>query len=148
VLVVLAHVLAAFWYVTGYVGTNLCTEMARRSTSDDDCRSALLISGRLDRWANRTGGTAVGITGLLLIVVYGRSIMTPWILASTLLFGGVILAGIFLWERFGGGVEDAAEAGDWAAVRRTLNTPRAIAYGRVENLAVLAIVVLMVLGPR
>jgi uncharacterized membrane protein len=110
-LVLLAHVFSAFWYVTGYVGTNLCTEMARRSTSDDECRSAVFVSGRLDRWANRTGGTAVGLTGLLLLVVSGAPLTTPWILISIVLFAGVILAGIFLWERFGGGVEAAAAAG-------------------------------------
>jgi hypothetical protein len=144
--VVLAHVLAAFWYMAGYVATNLCTEMARRSTSDDECRSAILVSGRLDRWANRTGGTAVGLTGLLLVVVTGRAVTTPWILASIILFAAVVFAGIFFWERFGAGVEEAAAAGDWPGVRRALNERRAVVYGRVENLAVLAIVVLMVVG--
>jgi uncharacterized membrane protein len=146
-LVVLAHVLAAFWYVAGYVGTNLCTEMARRSTSDDECRFAILISGRFDRWANRTGGTAVGLTGLLALIVFGLSLTTPWILASIVLFAAVVFGGIFLWERFRGGVEAAAAAGDWAAVRRELNAPRAIAYARLENVAVLAIVGLMVTRP-
>ena len=147
-LVLLAHVLSAFWYVTGYVGTNLCTEMARRSTSDDECQSAILVSGRLDRWANRTGGTAVGLTGLLLLAVSGRALTTPWILASVVLFAAVVLSGIFFWHRFGGRVEAASAAIDWGGVRRALNEPRVIAYGRLENLAVLAIIVLMVLGPR
>jgi uncharacterized membrane protein len=146
-LVLVAHVLSAFWYVTGYVGTNLCTEMARRSTSDDDCRSAIFVSGRLDRWANRSGGTAVGLTGLLLLALSGRALTTPWILASVVLFAAVVLSGIVLWERFGGSVEAASAAGDWAGVRRALNEPRVVAYGRLENLAVLAIIVLMVLGP-
>jgi hypothetical protein len=146
-IVVLAHVLAAFWYVAGYVGTNLCTEIARRSTTDDDCRSAILISGRLDRLANRTGGTAVGLTGLLALVVFGYSLTTPWILASIALFAAVVLSGIFLWERFGGGVEEAAAAGDWDGVRRALNRPRAVAYGRLENVAVVVIIALMVLRP-
>jgi len=148
IVVVLAHVLAAFWYIAGYVGTNLCTEIARRSTSDEECRSALFVSGRLDRWANRRGGTAVGLTGLLLVIVSGRTFTTPWILASTILFAGVVFAGIFVWHRFGAGVEEAVAANDWEGVRRALNAPRTIAYGRIENLAVLAIVVLMVLGPE
>ena len=63
--VILAHVLSAFWWIAGYVGTNVCTEMARRSTTDEDCRAALRVSDRLDVLANRTGGTAVGVTGLL-----------------------------------------------------------------------------------
>jgi uncharacterized membrane protein len=144
---VLAHVLAAFWFVAGYVGTNLCTEMARRSATDDDCRAAILVSGRLDRWANRTGGTFVGITGLLLPVLYGPGLTTPWVLISIVLFAMVVLGGALFWERFGANVESASAAGDWSGVRNALNAPRIVAYGRLENLAVVAIIVLMVLQP-
>ena len=146
-LLVLAHVLAAFWFVAGYVGTNLCTEMARRSTTDDDCRSAVLVSGRLDRWANRTGGTLVGITGILVLVLYGPGLTAPWVLISIVLFAAVVFGGIFFWERFGADVESASAAGDWTGVRNALNAPRIVAYGRLENLAVVAIIVLMVLQP-
>ena len=146
-IVVLAHVLAAFWFVAGYVGTNLCTEMARRSTTDDDCRSAILVSGRLDRWANRTGGTAVGLTGLLLLVVYGHALTTPWVFASIVLFALVVFGGIFFWGRFGGQVAAAAKAGDWPGVRRALSAPRILVYSRAENVVVVVIIGLMVLRP-
>ena len=144
---VLAHVLAAFWFVAGYVGTNLCTEMARRSTTDDDCRSAVLVSGRLDRWANRTGGTLVGITGLLLPLLYGPGLTTPWVLTSIALFAVVVFGGALFWERFGAEVESASAAGDWTRVRNAVNQPRIIVYGRLENVAVVVIIVLMVLQP-
>jgi Predicted integral membrane protein (DUF2269) len=147
-LVLLAHVLAAFWWIAGYVGTNVCTELARRSTTDEECRSAILVSGQVDRLANRTGGTAVGLTGLLALVVFGYGLTTPWVLASIVLFAVVVFGGIALWGRFGGGVDAASSAGDWAGVRLALNEPRVIAYGRLENLAVLTIIGLMVLGPR
>src|SRR5262245_16331656 len=130
-LALLAHVLAAFWFAAGYVGTNLCTEMARRSTSDDDCRAAVLVSGRLGRWANRTGGTAVALTGLALIPIFGHPLTTSWVVISIVLFAVVVFGGIFFWERFGGAVEAASAAGDWAGVRRALNEPRIIAYGRL-----------------
>jgi hypothetical protein len=146
-IVVLAHVLAAFWYVTGYVGTNLCTELARRSTSDDDCRAALMVSDRFDVWANRTGGTAVGLTGLIALVVFGYSLTTPWILASIVLFAGVVLFGIFFWGRVAAGVGEAATVQDWTGVRRELSTPRVFITGRIENLVVLVIITLMVLRP-
>jgi uncharacterized membrane protein len=146
-IVVVAHVLAAFWWFAGYAGTNICTELARRTTSDDDCRSAILISGRLDRLANRTGGTAAGLTGLLAVFVFGYTLTTLWVLASIVLFAFVVFGGALFWERFGAGVEAASAAGDWAGVRRSLNDPRIIAYGRIENLAVLAIILLMVLRP-
>jgi uncharacterized membrane protein len=146
-IVVLAHVLAAFWYVTGYVGTNLCTEMARRSTTDDECRAALMVSDRLDLWANRPGGTAVGLTGLLALWVFGYTLTSPWILASIVLFAGVVIFGIFFWERVAADVGIAARAMDWAGVRRELSTPRVFVTGRIENLVVLIIITLMVVRP-
>ena len=146
-IVVLAHVLAAFWWFAGYVGTNVCTELARRSTSDEDCRVALAISDRIDVLANRTGGTAAGLTGLLAMVVFGYPITTPWVLAAIVLFAFVVFGGIFFWGRFGGQVGEAAKAGDWSGVRRALSEPRIQAYGRIENLAAVAIIALMVLRP-
>jgi uncharacterized membrane protein len=146
-IVVLAHVLAAFWWFAGYVGTNVCTELARRSTSDEDCRVALAISDRIDVLANRTGGTAAGLTGLLAMVVFGYPITTPWVLAAIVLFAFVVFGGIFFWGRFGGQVGKAAEAGDWPGVRRALSEPRIQVYGRLENVAAVAIIGLMVLKP-
>jgi uncharacterized membrane protein len=146
-LVILAHVLSSFWYAAGYLGTNLCTEIARRSTTDDDCRAALLVSNRIDVLANRTGGTAVGLTGLVAVWVSGYSLATPWVLASFVLFAGIVIFGIFFWERVAAGVDAAARAGDWAAVRHELSAPRVFLTGRVENLVFLAIVTLMVLRP-
>ena len=146
-IVVLAHVLAAFWWFAGYAGTNLCTEMARLSTTDDDCRAALHLSNRLDVLANRTGGMAVGLTGILSLLVFGYSLTTFWVWASTILFAGVIFGGIFFWGRFGGQVNAAADAADWAAVRRALSEPRIQVFSRAENVVVLVIIVLMVLRP-
>jgi uncharacterized membrane protein len=145
--VVLAHVLAAFWWFAGYVGTNVCTEIARRSTSDDECRIALQLSNRFDVLANRTGGMAVGLTGILALIVFGYGLTTPWVAASIILFAVVVFGGIFFWGRFGGQVDAAATAGDWTGVRRALSAPRIQVFSRVENLLVLAIIVLMVLRP-
>ena len=145
--VILAHVLSAFWWIAGYVGTNVCTEMARRSTTDEDCRAALRVSDRLDVLANRTGGTAVGLTGLLALFLSVYSLTTPWVLASIVLFAIVVFGGIFYWSRFGTNVGEAASAGDWPGVRRALSEPRIVVYGRLENVAVVAIIALMVLRP-
>jgi hypothetical protein len=146
-IVILAHVLAAFWWFAGYFGTNVCTEIARRSTSDDELRAALSISDRLDIVGNRYGGTAVGLTGLLALFVFGYSLTTPWAFASILLFAFVVVGGISFWARFGGQVAAAAKAGDWPAVRAALNAPRILVYSRIENLVVVAIIGLMVLRP-
>src|SRR5262245_24728074 len=146
-IVVLAHVLAAFWWIAGYVATTICTESARRSATDDECRGALRISDRLDVLANRTGGTAVGLTGILALVVFGYALTTPWVLASIVLFALVVFGGIFYWGRFGQAVGQAAAAGDWPGVRHALNEPRIVVYARLENVAVVVIIALMVLRP-
>ena len=144
---VLVHVLAAFWFVAGYVATNVCTEIARRSASDEECRAALALSGRFDRWLNAPGGSAVAISGLLTLWVYGLPLTTPWVLASAILLVGVIGLGIGYWRRFGQAVGSAVSASDWPGVRRLLNEPRVVLVSRLENVAVLAILVLMILRP-
>jgi uncharacterized membrane protein len=146
-LAVLAHVLAAFWFVAGYVGTNLCTELARRARSDEERRSALLISGRLDRWLNAPGGTAVALSGIVTLWVFGYALTTLWVVLSAALMAGVVGLGIFYWSRLGRHLESAVQADDWAGVRRLLTEPRIVLLSRAENAAVLAIVVLMVLRP-
>jgi len=145
--VVLAHVLAAFGFVAGYVGTNLCTELARRTRSDQDRRAALLLSGRFDRWLNAPGGAAVSLSGIVALWVFGYSLTTLWIVLTVLLMAGVISLGIFYWSRFGGRVEAAVAADDWPGVRRLLTQPRVVLLSRVENASVLTVIVLMVLRP-
>ena len=146
-LVLLAHVVAAFWWIAGYVGTNVCTEIARRSTSDEECRSALLVSNRFDRALNQVGGTLAGLTGLVALAVFGYSLTTPWVAVSIILFAAVVVGGIVFWGRFGRGVDAAVAAGEWETVRRELRQRRVVGVSRLENVAVLAIVALMVLRP-
>jgi hypothetical protein len=63
------------------------------------------------------------------------------------LFAGIVLLGIFYWGRFGRRVDSAVTASDWATVRRLLVEPRIVLLSRLENVTILAIVVLMVLRP-
>ena len=60
-----AHVLAAFWFVAGYVGTNALTEIARRAATHEARVAALALSDQFDRWLYQRGGTAVLLTGAL-----------------------------------------------------------------------------------
>ena len=145
--VLLVHVLAAFWWIAGYVGTNVCTELARRAGSEAEGRAALLMSSRLDRILNAPGGTFVGLTGLAALVAYGYSPLTPWIAASILLMVSVVGLGITYWRRFGGRVEAALAASDWSVTRSLLTEPRSVVVSRVENVAVASIIGLMVLRP-
>jgi len=41
---------AAFPYGASHVGTMLRTELAHRTHSDQECRSAIVIFGRFDHW--------------------------------------------------------------------------------------------------
>jgi uncharacterized membrane protein len=146
-LAVLIHVLAAFGYVAGYVGTNLCTELARRATTDDECRTALFFSNRFDRWLNAPGGMVTSLSGLVAVWVFGYAFTTPWVAVAIALFAGIVLLGVFFWRRFGRRVDSAMTAGDWAGVRELLTEPRIVAVSRLENAVLLAILVLMVLRP-
>ena len=77
VLATVAHVLAAFWFVAGHVGTNALTEIARRATTREARVAALALSDQFDRWLYQRGGTAVLVTGVLSWFVFGYALTTP-----------------------------------------------------------------------
>ena len=63
-IVVLLHVIAAFAYVTGYVSTNVLTELARRTNDPAFRREALRFSTHFDQLLIIRGGVLVAITGI------------------------------------------------------------------------------------
>jgi hypothetical protein len=146
-LALLAHVLAAFWFVAGYIGTNLLTEIARRAATHEARMAALALSDQFDRLLYQRGGTAVLLTGVVSWWVFDYPFLTPWILASIALIVGIALATILYWRDYGLRVNAAIAAGDEAATRMILTDPRAVILSRVENLAVLSIILLMLLRP-
>jgi len=143
-----AHVLAAFWFVAGYVGTNLLTEIARRATTHDRRIAALALSDQFDRWLYQRGGTAVLVTGALAWWVFGYPLTTPWILASLVLIVAIALLTGFYWRSYGQRVNAAIASGDVAATRDILVDPRAVLLSRLENAAVVAIILLMIIRPE
>jgi uncharacterized membrane protein len=145
-LVLLAHILAAFVYGAGYVGTNLLTEFARRTDDSDLRRYGLLFSGVLDR-LNVAGGGLVAITGAIAIFVFGYSVLTPWLLAAIVLYVVIVATGIFFWGRVGREIERALKAGDHGQVGELLLSPRNIAVSRIENVLFVTLIALMVLRP-
>jgi uncharacterized membrane protein len=146
-LALLAHVIAAFMFMAGYVGTNLLTEIARRAATPGDRRSAIALSNRFDRTLLMPGGNAVLVTGLIALWVFGYSIATPWIVASTLLFLALPALGALYWARLGRQVDEALARDDDDTAATLLRNPRAVAISRFENIVVLTIVALMVLRP-
>jgi uncharacterized membrane protein len=146
-LAVFAHIIAAFWFVAGYVGTNLCTEVARRATSAAEQDVALAFSGRFDRWLNAPGGTMVSLTGIIALLVFGYPLTAAWVVLSVALMAGVVLVGIFYWGRVGRRIEASVKSGDRADVDRLLRLRRNVLLSRIENLVVLAVIALMVFRP-
>ena len=139
--------LAAFAYGAGYVATNVLTELARRSDDPVIRRQALQFSGVFDRRFNITGGTLAGITGLVATFVLGYPLLTPWILASIVIYVVIVATGILFWGRVGREIESATTAGDDARVNALLRSPRNVAVSRAENVLFLTLIALMVLRP-
>jgi hypothetical protein len=143
----LGHLLAVLVFVAGYVGTNVLTEIARRAGSLEERRAALALSGRFDIWLYRRGGTAVIVSGPIVLWAFGYSITAPWVLASTALFLLFPALGGLYWAPIGKRVDEAIMRGDDAAAASLLTAPRSIAVSRLENLALVVIIVLMVFRP-
>jgi uncharacterized membrane protein len=145
--VLLLHVLAAMAFVSGYVGTNVMTEVARRARTMDERRAALSASGVFDRMLNQRGGTAVIVTAPIVVWAYGYPVTTPWLVISTVMFLAIPTLGGLFWARFGRRLDDALANGDDEKAAMLLNAPRTVLVARLENLLVLAIIALMVLRP-
>jgi hypothetical protein len=143
----LLHVFAAMAFVSGYVGTNVMTEVARRARTIDERRAALSASGVFDRMLNQRGGTAVIVTAPIVVWAYGYPVTTPWLVASTVMFLTIPILGGLYWARVGRRLDDALARGDDEQAVTLLNHPRTVLVSRLENLLVLAIIALMVLRP-
>ena len=144
--VLLLHVLAAFVYGAGYVGTNVLTEQARRTDDSEARRYALRFSGVLDR-LNVFGGSLAGITGILAVFLLGHSLVAPWVLAAIALYVLIVGTGILFWGHIGREIERAIGSGDETTAIALLRSSRNIAVSRVENILFVALVSLMVLRP-
>jgi uncharacterized membrane protein len=143
----LLHVLAAMAFVSGYVGTNVMTEVARRAGTIDERRAALSASGMFDRMLNQRGGTAVIATAPIIVWAYGYPLTTPWLIVSTVMFLAIPTIGGLFWARVGRRLDEALARGDDEQAAMLLNDPRTVLVSRLENLLVLAIIALMVLRP-
>ena len=143
----LVHVLAAMAFVSGYVGTNVMTEVARRARTMDERRAALSASGMFDRMLNQRGGTALIVTAPIVVWAYGYPVTTPWLIISTVMFLAIPILGGLFWARIGRRLDEALAHGDDEKAAMLLNDPRTVVVARLENLLVLAIIALMVLRP-
>ena len=144
---ILAHVLSASWFVAGYVGTNVLTEIARRAKTHEARVAALGMSDRFDRFLNQPGGTAVIWTGAWSWWVSGYPLTTPWIIASVVIMLTIGVMGGTYWSRRGRRVNAAVSSGDVEMTRTLLTASEAVLLSRLENAALLIVVMLMVLRP-
>jgi hypothetical protein len=143
----LLHVLAAMAFVSGYVGTNVMTEVARRARTMDERKAALSASGMFDRMLNQRGGTAVIFTAPIVVWAYDYPVTTPWLIISTVMFLAIPILGGLFWARIGRRLDEALAHGNDEQAKMLLNDPRTVLVARLENLLVLAIIALMVLRP-
>ena len=146
-LIALIHVGTAFLFVAGYVGANVLTEVARRTDDPALLGSALWFSGRFDRWLLIPFGTGTSLAGLALVALIGYAWTTPWVVASIVIYAVIMGLGIFVWGARGRRIETAHAAGDSGETWRLLREPRYYVLARVENLALVILVALMVLRP-
>ena len=145
-LIILLHVLSAFVYGAGYIGTNVMTELARRTVDPLELGHVLHFSNVLDK-LNQFGGMAAGITGIAATFVFGYSLLTPWVIAASVLYAVIVVAGIVFWGRVGRETDRAMRAGELSRVIAILRSPRNIAASRLENALFVVLVSLMVLRP-
>jgi hypothetical protein len=143
----LVHLLAVMAFVSGYVGTNVMTEIARRARTMDERQAALSVSGMFDRMLNQRGGTAVIFTAPIVVWAYDYPVTTPWLIISTVMFLAIPILGGLFWARIGRRIDEALGQGDDEKAAMLLNDPRTVVVARLENLLVLAIIALMVLRP-
>jgi uncharacterized membrane protein len=139
------HVLLAFAYVAGYVGTNAMTEAARRTTDDARLRTAIAWSGMFDQRLMVPASALLAFAGLATALVGGYSLTAPWLVLASVLYVAVIAVGIVLWGRVGRAIEAALRSNDLQRARALLNAPRLVLLSRGENVVVFVIVALMVL---
>jgi uncharacterized membrane protein len=145
-LLALIHVGSALLYITGYASTKTLTRIALQ-TDPDARRHLLVLSGRFDFMFQIPFGSLVSLSGLALTWASGYSFTTPWVLASIVLYAGVVFIGAGIWRRRSALVRDALAADDDARVVRLLTEPFARALGWLELALIVAVVTLMVLRP-
>lgn len=146
-LVLVAHVGSSFWFVIGFVGAGVLTELARRAATADERRYLLGLSGRFDGWFQIPGGSLVGPTGLIAVFVLGHGWAELWVILGILLFAAVSFGGAVLWRGRSMRVRAALDAGDDGGVLAILGAPAVRLQSWLERVAVAVIVVLMVLRP-
>ena len=146
-LLALIHVGSAMLYITGYASTKMLTRLAVQAPDFEARRRLLEISGRFDFWFQIPFGTVVSLSGLALTWANGYSFTTPWVIASIVLYAGIVVIGAGIWRRRSALVRDALVAGDEARVVTLLTGPFAKALGWIELTLIVAVFTLMVLRP-
>jgi hypothetical protein len=89
----------------------------------------------------------VTVSWPIVLWAFGYSITAPWVVASTaplLLFP--VLGGLY-WAMRGEAIDVAITRSDDAAAALLLTAPRSVAVSRIEDLALVIIIVLMVSRP-
>jgi uncharacterized membrane protein len=156
----LLHVVTAFWFVSGVVGRGLAFWQARKAKNIQAIHALLQVSDFFERYAVIPVSMAVFLFGLILTFMQGWPLFgflqrspTNWLLVSFLLFLGVMLAIGPLKlvprrkERERALQEALAQETITLRLMAALNDKVVIRFRKVEFIALVIIIVLMVIKP-
>jgi Predicted integral membrane protein (DUF2269) len=153
------HVLAGFWMTAGLTGRGVAQLRAEHTTEIRSLQLLVELIGRFDRLMVIPGSMAVFLLGLVTAWVEGLPILgflqggrTNWLLASVVLFVGILVAvpTVFLprGKVFGEAFADAiAIGGVTDRLSSALRDPVVRLAHIYEVVAILAIIWLMVAKP-
>src|SRR5262245_15243059 len=158
-LLVVVHVLAVFWLMTGIFGRGTCYRVARRAGDLATLRARMDMGGVFERALVRPGTFAVLVTGLLAAWLRGWPILgflqgapINWVLAALVVYLSIIPVIVFIFlprgRLYHAALEEAAVAGQITPrLRAAVNDPW-VGAARVYEIAMaVALTYLMILKP-
>ena len=151
----LLHVLSAFWFVTGLFARNLTLSRAARSERIDTLQQFLDLSGTFEKKMVIPGSQAVLAFGVILVFSSGYRFAgagSNWILVSLILFATVALLvpAVFLpkGKQFDRLLVEATKRGEVTPELKAAFADRAVRRAHIWEIGVVvAIIVLMVTKP-
>ena len=155
----LAHVLAAFWFVSGLLARNMTMSRAAQITDVDGIRTLVGSAGRFERLMVRPGSLVVFLIGLLTAWAQGWPVlgflqggMVNWVLVSIVLYLSMlpIIPLIFLprGKIFEAALDDALAQGHVTPALTAAFHDKVVARAHTyELIATTLVIILMVTKP-
>jgi len=158
-LLVVAHVLAAFWLVAGIIARGTCFRLAAKSNDLAVLRTLADLGGRFERTMVRPATFVVLLTGLLAAWLRGWPILgflqggsVNWVLAALAIYLGIVPVIVFIFLPKGrvyhAALVEATELGQVTVqLEAALNDPLVRAARVYEMVMAAALAYLMIVKP-